>query len=392
VKIRYVLHNAYGAGGTIRTVINQANALCPDHDVEIASVYHTRSAPIFAVDPRVRLVPLTELRMDGSRRTDPTDGNTRLSRKLRRLPNPFPHRHDFRYRRWDPVVDMAIVRYFRTVDEGILVTTRPALNLLSAHAAPRRLIRVAQDHMYLGMYRPELRAAIIRSYPRLDAVTVLTEHSRRDYERALGGTGVRLACIPNGIPPRATPAATHDESSRIVAAGRLTVQKGFDMLLDAFAQVVAKHPEWTLTIYGDGPWRERITNQRDALGLGDVVALPGVTRRLDAELAGSSMFVLSSRAEGLPMVLLEAMSTGMPVVAFDCPTGPRELIEEGVDGRLVPPGDVDALAAALVELIEDPDRRRAMGAAAFESSRRFFMPVVRDSWERFFAELSAGRC
>jgi glycosyltransferase involved in cell wall biosynthesis len=390
VKIRYVLHNAYGAGGTIRTVINQANALCPDHDVEIASVYHTRSAPIFAVDPRVRLVPLTDLRMDGSRRTDPTNGNTRLSRKLRRLPNPFLHRHDFRYRRWDPVVDAAIVRYFRSVDEGILVTTRPALNLLSTRTAPRRLIRVAQDHMNLGTYKPQLRAAIIRSYPRLDAVTVLTEHDRQDYQRALGGSGVRLECIPNGIPSRDAPGATHD-ARRLVAAGRLTRQKGFDMLVDAFARVAAKHPDWTLTIYGDGPSLERITNQRNALGLSDVVALPGVTRRLDAELAASSMFVLSSRFEGLPMALLEAMSTGLPVVAFDCPTGPGELIQDEVNGRLVPPGDVDALAAALVDLIEDPDRRRAMGAAAYEASRRFFMPSVRESWEQFFAELTAAR-
>jgi glycosyltransferase involved in cell wall biosynthesis len=385
-----VLHNAYGAGGTIRTVIHQANALCPDHDVEIASVYRTRDAPVFAVDPRVRLVPLTELRPDGSRRTDPKDSNTRLARKLRRLPNPFPHRHDHPYRRWDPVVDAAIVRYFRSADEGILVTTRPGLNLLSARTAPRRLIRVAQDHMNLGTYRPGLRRAIIRSYPRLDAVTVLTQHDRRDYQHAFGRSGVRLECIPNGIPPRDAPSAAHD-ARRLVAAGRLTAQKGFDMLLDAFAQVTAKHPDWTLTIYGAGPWRQQLTDQRDRLGLTSVVRLPGLTRQLDRELAASSIFVLSSRVEGLPMVLLEAMSTGLPAVAFDCPTGPGEVIEDGVNGRLVPPADVDALAAALMELIEEPDRRRAMGAAAYETSRLFFMPSVRDSWERLFAALTADR-
>jgi glycosyltransferase involved in cell wall biosynthesis len=385
-----VLHNAYGAGGTIRTVINQANALCPDHDVEIASVYHTANAPVFALDPRVRLLPLTELRPDGSRRTDPKDSNTRLARQLRRLPNPFPHRHDRPYRWWDPFVDAAIVRYFRSIDEGILVTTRPGLNLLSARTAPRRLIRVAQDHMNLGTYRPGLRTAIIRSYPRLDAVTVLTEQDRRDYERALRGSGVRLECIPNGIAPRDAPCAAYD-ARRLVAAGRLTAQKGFDLLLDAFAHVSARHPDWTLTIYGAGPWRQRLTDQRDALGLAGVVSLPGLTRQLDRELAAASIYVLSSRFEGLPMVLLEAMSIGLPAVAFDCPTGPGEVIEDGVNGILVPPGDVDALAAALIALIEDPDRRRAMGAAAYDTSRRFFMPSVRDSWERFFTALTAGR-
>jgi glycosyltransferase involved in cell wall biosynthesis len=122
-----------------------------------------------------------------------------------------------------------------------------------------------------------------------------------------------------------------------------------------------------------------------------VVGLPGLTRHLDRELAAASIFVLSSRFEGLPMVLLEAMSVGLPAVAFDCPTGPGEVIEHRVNGVLVPPGDVDAFAAARMAVIEDPDRRRAMGAAAYDTSSRFFMPSVRDSWERFFAALTASR-
>lgn len=390
VRIRYVLQNAYGTGGTIRTVISQANAMCAAHDVEIASVYHTREQPLFTLDPRVRLVPLTELRPDGSRRTDPPNGNTRLLRKFRRLPNPLPHRPDRPYRRWDPFVDAAIIRYFWAETEGVLVTTRPGLNILSAWIAPRRLIRVAQDHMNLGTYRPRVRQSIIRAYPRLDAVTVLTDRDRADYERALAGSRVRLERIPNGIPPKDAPVATHD-AKRIVAAGRLTPQKGFDMLLDAFAVVAAEHPDWTLTVYGHGPLRERLVARRDELGLTQAVQFAGVTRHLDRELAAASIFVLSSRFEGLPMVLLEAMSTGLAVAAFDCPTGPREVLDSGVDGLLVPAEDIGALAAALNQLIEDPERRRAMGAAAFETSRQYFMPVVRDAWEEFFAALAATR-
>ena len=390
VKIRYVINNAYGTGGTIRTVFNQANALCADHDVEIASVYRHREEPAFALDPRVRLVPITDLRGEGSRRTDPEGGNTRFLRKFRRFPNPLPHGRDKPYRRWDPFVDAAIVRYFRAATDGVLITTRPGLNILSAWLAPRRLVRIAQDHMNLGTYRPRLRAAILRAYPRLDAVTVLTEHDRADYEKALHGSPVRLACIPNGIPARPAPGPAPD-TKRLIAAGRLTNQKGFDMLLDAFAVVAARRPDWTLSIYGGGPWRKRLTAQREALGLTRSVQLPGVTPHLDRELAASSVFVLSSRFEGLPMVLLEAMSTGLPVVAFDCPTGPAEVVEHGRNGLLVPAKDVEALAAALDEVIGDPERRRAMGAAAYETSRRFFMPAVQDAWERLFAELTAAR-
>jgi glycosyltransferase involved in cell wall biosynthesis len=390
VKIRYVINNAYGTGGTIRTVFNQANALCADHDVEIASVYRHRDEPAFALDPRVRLVPLTDLRGDGSRRTDPEGGNTRFVRKVRRFVNPLPHGRDKTYRKWDPFVDAAIVRYLRSATDGVLITTRPGLNILSAWLGSRRAVRIAQDHMNLGTYRPRLRAAILRAYPRLDAVTVLTEHDRADYAKALAGSPVRLECIPNGIPEKDAPAAAHD-AKRLVAAGRMTGQKGFDMLLDAFAIVAARHPDWTLAVYGGGPWRRRLTEQRAALGLTASVQMPGVTPHLDRELAASSIFVLSSRFEGLPMVLLEAMSTGLPVAAFDCPTGPAEVVEHGRNGLLVPAQDVAGLAAALNEMIEDPERRRAMGAAAFETSRRYFMPAVRDAWLRFFAELAPAR-
>jgi glycosyltransferase involved in cell wall biosynthesis len=391
VKIRYVLHTAYGTGGTIRTVFNQANALCTDHDVEIASVYRGREVPAFDLDPRVRLVPLTDLQSGGTRRARPGEqAKRRLMNKTRRLRNPLPHRHDFPFRRWDPVVDLAIIRYLRSAKDGILVTTRPALNLLSARFAPKRVIRIGQDHMNLGSYKPSLRDAMVKTYPRLDAVAVLTEHDREDWRQALGGTPLRLECIPNGIPPWPLAPATLDHKV-IIAAGRLGNQKGFDLLLDAFAMVSAKHPDWQLDIFGGGDWKDRLTAQIETLGLAGKARLPGITKRLDREFLRASMYVLSSRKEGLPMVLLEAMTAGLPPVAFDCPTGPREVISNGKDGLLIPPEDPVALAAGICELIESPELRRAMGAAAIETSARYSIPVVRAAWEELFTSLTAAR-
>jgi glycosyltransferase involved in cell wall biosynthesis len=389
VRIRYVLNNAYGAGGTIRTVINQANALCAEHDVEIASVLQTRARPVFAIDPRVKLVSLTGLRDDGSRFTDPQGGNSRFWRKTRHFRNPLPHGRDFRFKRFDPLLDLAVIRYFRRERDGVLITTRPGLNLLAAWAAPRRLIRIGQDHMNLSTYKPRLRKELIRAYPRLDAVAVLTEHDLADWRAALGD-GVRLERVPNGIPPVAEPGSTPAAKS-VIAAGRFARQKGFDLLVEAWAAVHAKHPDWRLTIFGNGPDREPLLARSAELGLGDSIRMPGITRELDKELAAASIYVLSSRFEGLPMVLLEAMTTGLPAVAFDCPTGPREVIEDGVNGLLVPPEDVDALSAALCELIEDPERLSAMGAGALKSSAPFTMPEVSAHWLRFFAELDKKR-
>jgi glycosyltransferase involved in cell wall biosynthesis len=390
VKIRYLLHNAYGGGGTIRSVVNQANSLCDEHEVEIASVYRTGEDPVFTIDPRVRLVPLTELRETGSRRTDRPGQKSRLANKARRFRNPLPHRHDSRYRRWDPLVDLTIIRYLRSARGGVLITTRPALNLLSAWFGSRRVIRIAQDHMNLGQYKPPLRAAIVRAYPRVDAVAVLTEHDRETWRVALGDRAVRLARIPNGIPPWPLPPAAL-ESKVLVAAGRLVRQKGFDLLIAAYAPVAERHPDWQLRIFGYGAKREKLAAQIAELGLTGRIRLEGPTRRLAEELAAASGYVLSSRFEGLPMVLLEAATAGVPAVAFDCPTGPAEIIEDGRTGLLIPPEDVAALTAGMLRLIEEPAGRRAMGAAARAGSDRFSTATVRRRWLQLFAELAAER-
>ncbi|GAA1652061.1 glycosyltransferase family 4 protein [Actinoplanes couchii] len=385
MKIRYLLHNAYAVGGTVRTVFNQAGAMCGEHDVEIASVYRTGEVPALPLDPRVRLVSLTDLRPDG---TPWGGGGTRLLRRTRLLPNPLPHGRDFRYQRWDPVVDVKVVRYMRAQQDAVLVTTRPSLNLLSAWFAPRRLTRIGQDHMNFGSYRKRLQDRIKRAYPRLDAVTVLTRADLKSYQDALGDR-VRLARIPNGIPPRSARPAL-GRAPVVIAAGRLGRQKGFDMLIRAFQQVHESHPEWELHIFGNGGWDQKLTRMIEKHGLNGTVRLRGVTKDLDGEFAKASIFVLSSRKEGLPMVLLEAMSTGLPVVSFDCPTGPADVVDDGVNGLLIPPKDVDALAAGITRLIEDAAERDRLGEAARLTGAAYEMPAIVPLWEDLFKALLPG--
>src|SRR5690606_27544306 len=302
--------NAYGIGGTVRSVVNQANSLCDTHDVEIASLYRSRERPAFAVDPRVRLVSLT-------------DRTAEARPRWTRPPNPFPHRYDFRFRPWDPAADLALVRYLRRLRDGVLVTTRPGLSLLPAPLAPRRLVRVPQAHRSHDSYAPAVGDALVRAYRRLDALTVLSTLDAVFYRRALSGSRTRVVHIPNGVPEPVLPAAAL-ASKVLVAAGRLQPEKGFDLLLEAFTAVVARHPDWHLWIFGAGLERERLAAQVQRLGLTGRAHLKGATRHLDRELAAASAFVLSSRHEGLPMVLLEAMAAGLPVVAFNCGAGPAE--------------------------------------------------------------------
>jgi glycosyltransferase involved in cell wall biosynthesis len=169
--------------------------------------------------------------------------------------------------------------------------------------------------------------------------------------------------------------------------GRLVPQKGFDRLLEAFASIARERPGWSLTIHGEGPQRLPLTERTESLGLAGQVRFPGVTDDPAAALADADLFVLSSRWEGFPTVLGEAMALGRPVVAFDCPSGPADLIRDGLDGVLVPRDDIAALASAMASLIDDPTRRAALAARAPEVLERFGLTAILARWDELFAEV-----
>ncbi|MEW9550441.1 glycosyltransferase family 4 protein [Nonomuraea sp. NPDC050783] len=382
MRIRYVLLHAYGMGGTIRTVVNQANAMAEaGHDVEIVSVVRRRSKPQFAIDARVRLSTLVDQR-DGV----PADS---LVRKVwRRARGKIVPYGEFAAEWFTERVEAAVMDYVSSLDDGILVTTRPALNLISARRGSRKVIRVAQEHMNLGAYHEAVREQIARHYGRFDAVAVLTETSRAEYHRILDGTPI--VRIPNAVHMGHR---KHSDQSNpiVVAAGRLVPQKGYDMLIPAFASVAGEHPEWKLRIFGTGPSQQRLQQRIDERGMGGRITLMGRSDRIHEELAQASIYALSSRIEGLPMAMIEAMGHALPVVAFDCPTGPADLLTPGRDGILVPPRDVEKLGEALGRLMGDRELRTRLGAAAAETAHDYTPEVVMPLWEELFTLLSSRR-
>ena len=320
MTIRFVVLNGYAGGGTVRTTITMANELARRHDVEVVSVLRTRAAPTFAVSPAVRLVALSDERASAR---EPRGPRRQVRRALRRAPSRLAHPQDRRYPRFSLFTDVRLWRYLHRLDGGVVIGTRPSLNLMIARLAPESVVRIGQEHLNLARHRDGLRAAMRRWYPRLDALATLTTPDAAAFAGMLGD-GARVVAMPNAVPPlsgaRADPGGGADT---VVAAGRLTRQKGFDLLLRAFARVAPQHPGWQLRIYGRGPLDGELTALVDRLGLSGRAGLMGFSADLPQQLAAGSVYAMSSRFEGFPMVLLEAMGCGLPPVSFDCPTGPR---------------------------------------------------------------------
>lgn len=361
--VHLVLTNAYGMGGTIRSTFNLAAALAATRTVEIVSVRKHQARPVLPFPEGVSVRVLED--------------KTARRGLLARLPSLLVHPEDKSYASSSLLTDVQLVRALRGMAGDVVVTTRPAFAIIAAAVAPRGARVIAQEHLHIGAHGASLQRALRRAYRRVDAVTVLTEADRR----ALGdGAARRVARIP---PVHAELHSRQSTSTRpvVVAAGRLVAQKGFDLLIRAFAAV--EDPEWELRIYGSGKERDALRAQI----ADERIRLMGPTDDLGAVLADAGMFVLPSRYEGFGMVLVEAMGHGVPVVAFDCPHGPGEIVTDGVDGLLVPAEDVPGLTAAISALVADPERRARMGAAGRAASAAYAPATIAARWEQLLAEM-----
>ncbi len=391
--------SAYAAGGIARTVFTTADELVRRGcEVTVITLSRSSAEPALQVDPAVRIVALRQ-RYDPENpdvlhptaRRDPTADAPDRARD--RQPSSLASET---HRTFTAHVDDLLQEQLSVLAPGVVVSTRPEFAVAASRWADPRSLLVHQEHLSF-LPRPEALRSALREVALgtggvrpLDALLTLTDADLDRWRDYLGPTAPRTGALPNPTPFEVGVAAPLTRKV-VLAAGRMTRQKGFERLIAAWVPLAASHPDWQLRIFGDGQLWQEHRDQVEAAGVGDRIVLGGVTQQLEQELADSSVYAMSSRYEGLPMVLLEALSKGVPPVSFDCPEGPRQLIRHGENGLLVPEGDVTALTDALRRLMDDEDLRRRLGAQALETARDYQVGTVVDRWVDLVEDIATAR-
>ncbi|MFJ1231570.1 glycosyltransferase family 4 protein, partial [Yersinia proxima] len=219
-----------------------------------------------------------------------------------------------------------------------------------------------------------------------DAVVTLTEKDR-NYWLEKNKYPKKIIAIPNPLPFESKSKLTKKHSKKILALGRLTYQKGFDLLLDIWAKIENMNNDWRLIIAGDGEDKQLLLDKIKMLNLKNVELLPS-TPHVNELYDQSSIYVMTSRFEGFPMVLLEAKASGLPIVAYDCDTGPSELIINHDDGFLIPFNDSDTFTCKLALLMNDDDLRESMSIKSLKNAEKYKIEVaIGDKWKRLIESI-----
>lgn len=263
---------------------------------------------------------------------------------------------------------------------NFLLGTTHALNSIMAGIKVKGLKKIACEHMNYAA--APIYSKIVRrlAYPRLNAVVLLTEKDKIKYTFCKN-----TYVIPNSVPQMEETAAC--ENKLLLAIGRYTKQKGFDMLIKAFSLVHEQIPDWKLKIIGQGEDKELLENLIKENALQNKVELVPPTKNIKDEYLSAGMYVLSSRWEGFTLVLTEAKSAGLPSVAFNCPEGPADILRDEKDGFLVEPENIEAFAEKIVCLAKNEDLRKQFGAAAKEDIKRLSLENVFKMWDNLFKKL-----
>ncbi len=366
MNITFCLESSFNSGGMERMLSVIANALCRDYHITVITAFNDGRPDFFGFDDAVKRVDLGIRRNDFAPKSLKQEYKARLEQFL--LDNPQNITISLGSLEWFFLPDMKDgskkVLWFHFALNYDVMTCRVS--------------RIPAVNWLVGKMKTYRRLWLARKY---DHVICLSKEDLKRWRRHVSN----VSQIYNPITIVKTCEPDYS-AKRVIAVGRLDGQKGFDLLIAAWKQVAERFPDWSLDIYGEGDLRESLQGQIDDLGLDDHVTLRGRTQNISREYARHSIMVLSSRFEGFVLVLCEASSCALPLVSFNCESGPSEIIEDHVNGILVRQvGNISGLGFALGELMRSEEARRRMGQHAERLSLRFALPEIVSQWRELLS-------
>lgn len=375
MKIVYCIAGTYNSGGMERVLANKANYLARrGYEIVIITTDQRGRSPFFMLDQRILCYHLKV-------NYEENNGGLFLDKLLRYPFKQKKHKKELTDLLLHLKADIVISMFCN--DASFLWKIKDGSSkILEVHFSRYKRLQFGRKGIWrlADVYRSRRDMSTVRKY---DRFVVLTEE-----DKGYWGSIPHMTVIPNSLSfsPVSQAALVN---KKIIAIGRYDYQKGFDFLIDVWKIVYETHPDWMLDIIGRGEWKELLQGKIDRYGLNGSIRLKAPTNHIEQEYLQASMLVMSSRYEGLPMVLLEAQAVGLPVVSFACKCGPRDIITDGEDGFLVPEGDVSQMANRMILLMNDESLRSRMGQAARKNSLRFSEDVVMDKWEKMFEHLKS---
>lgn len=293
---------------------------------------------------------------------------------------------------------LVLRKFIKDEKPDVLVSFLPNVNVATVVASLGLgipLIVCEHNEPFVFPISSALRLATKVAYPLADGLMVLTDGIAAKYAQ-YGWFLPKIHVVPNPFFGQLMD-IVHDynrdtETKWLIGAGTLNDRKQFGTYIRVFAKLAARYPQWNLRIVGDGPLRNELQQKIEEYGLQSRIDLPGITPSIQDELNAADIFALTSKNEGFPMVLLEAMAVGLPCVSFDCPSGPREMSMDGKVALLVPLNDEQELELALEKLMVDTNLRQSLGSQARVSViERYSLPTILKKWDAIFDEIRVER-
>lgn len=377
MKLIYCIHSVYNPGGMERVLLNKVRYLVEKMGWEILIVttdQHNRP-PFYPFPAEVRMVDL------GINYSEDNAKGT-LAKVRGYLKRRTQHKKALTTLLMQERADIVVSLY--PSESSFLPTIKDgSKKVLELHYCKFFRLQYGRKGLMglIDRYRTRLDERLVR---RFDRFVVLTEE-----DKGYWGNLPNIEVIPNAALFIAPRYSTQNEK-RVIAVGRLDYQKGFDRLIEAWA-LVQQNPacrSWRLDIFGQGEWQEMLEEMIRERDLGQTAQINPPSKQIGEEYAASSILVMSSHYEGFPMVMIEAMACGVPVVSYDFKCGPRDIIREGDNGLIIPEGDISALAEGIGRLIQEEELRRSMSMKAQEVTTTYSEDTVMRRWITLFNSIA----